>query len=98
MLTITEYSVELIKDPFGILEGQRYEFVLDIDVPEDDELYSESGIYIRVIYNVAESGSRIVKHELYERNSERYIDLELEDEEIAVVDAFCKERLAADGL
>lgn len=91
MLTITEYSVELVKDPFGILTGKRYEFILDIDVPEDDELFSENGLYVRVIYGVDESRSRIVKYEIFEKSTDRYVDIELEDEEVAELEAFCKE-------
>ncbi len=54
MFDITEYSVELMKDPFGILTGKRYEFLLDLDVPEDDELHHEEGVSLRVIYVVEE--------------------------------------------
>jgi hypothetical protein len=94
MLTISEYSVEAIKDPFGILAGQRYEFILDIEVPDDDELYSENGLYIRVIYSVEESRSGISKYEIYERTTRRYLEFDLEDEEIAAVESFCKEHLS----
>ncbi|MED4602745.1 DUF6509 family protein [Paenibacillus validus] len=94
MLTVTGYEVELVKDPYGILAGKRYEFVLDIEVPEDDELYSEQGLYIRVIYKVEEDSSGIVKYEIFERTTERYLEFEMEDDEIALVDAFCKEHLA----
>ena len=37
MLKITEFTVEQIKDPTGIITGNRYEFYLNIEVPEDDE-------------------------------------------------------------
>jgi hypothetical protein len=90
-IAITSYSVELVKDPFGILTGQRYEFLLDIEVPEDDELHSESGLYIRVIYRVEEEKTGIVKYDIVERNSERILDFDLEEEEEAIVSAFCKE-------
>jgi hypothetical protein len=91
MFTITTYTVELVRDPFGILTGQRYEFIIDIEVEEDDELYSESGLYIRVIYNVTEETSALMKYELYEKTTELYLDFDLEDDEVAVVEAFCKE-------
>jgi len=93
MITITSYTVELIKDPFGILKGQRYEFMLEIEVEEDDELYNESGLYIRAIYNVGEDQSGLMKYELYEKTTQLYLDFDLEDDEIAMVDAFCKEHL-----
>lgn len=91
MFTITTYTVELVRDPFGILTGQRYEFLIDIEVEEDDELYSESGLYIRAIYNVTEETSSLMKYELYEKTTELYLDFDLEDDEVAVVEAFCKE-------
>ncbi|EFM12422.1 conserved hypothetical protein [Paenibacillus curdlanolyticus YK9] len=93
MLTITEYSVEFVKDPFGILAGKRYEFILDLDVPDDDELYEEQGVYARVIYSVEEAASRIVRYELRERATDRYLEIELEDEELAVLADFCREQL-----
>lgn len=95
MLNIAEYSVELVKDPFGILDGKRYEFILDLDVPDDDELYSENGVYARVIFSVADSGSRIVKYELRERSTDRYLEIDLEDEELAAFAQFCQEELEA---
>ncbi|NRF90876.1 pullulanase [Paenibacillus frigoriresistens] len=91
MFTMTSYTVELVKDPFGILTGQRYEFLIDIEVEEDDELYSESGLYIRAIYSVEEEKSGIMKYELYEKTTQLYLDFDLEDDEVAAVAAFCKE-------
>lgn len=93
MLTITEYTVEQIKDPFGILQGARYEFILNIDVEEDDELFTENGLYIRAIYAVQEQKTGLIKYEIYERGVDKYLDFELEDEEIAEVETFCKEHL-----
>ncbi|WP_028547539.1 DUF6509 family protein [Paenibacillus sp. UNC451MF] len=90
-MNITDYSVEFIKDPFGILSGKRYEFVLDIEVDEEDELYSDKGLYVRVIYSVEETATRIVKHEIFERGSEQYLEFDMEDDELALVEAFCKE-------
>lgn len=91
MLSITSFSVELIKDPFGILSGKRYEFLLDIEVEEDDELHSENGLYVRVIYNVEESLQSIVKYELYEKSTDKYLDFDLEDVEVEALSHFCKE-------
>lgn len=92
MFTITAYTVELIKDPFGIITGKRYEFMLEIEVSEEDELYSENGLILRVIYNVEEARTNIVKYEFMEKSTNRYLDFELEEEEVALVEAFCKER------
>ena len=91
MVSITEYSVELVKDPFGIIKGKRYEFILDIDVDEDDELNSEQGVALRVIYGVEEEKQGIVKYDILERNTEKHLDFDLEDDELEEVDAFCRE-------
>jgi len=91
MLTITEYSVELVKDPFKILSGKRYEFQIDLDIEEEDELYSENGIYIKVIYKVDEEQGSIVKYDLVEKSTNRYLDLDMEAEEEEALAAFCKE-------
>ncbi|UJF31341.1 DUF6509 family protein [Paenibacillus hexagrammi] len=91
MLTITGFSVEFVKDPFGILKGKRYEFLLDIDVPEEDELYTENGLYVRAIYSVEDEKQALVKHEIFEKSTELLLDFELEDDEAAIVESFCKE-------
>ncbi|GAB7053462.1 MULTISPECIES: DUF6509 family protein [Paenibacillus] len=93
MLTIIGHKVEWIKDPFGILSGERYEFLLDVEVSEDDELYSENGLYIRVIYRVDENKTNLVKYEIFEKTTERYLEFDLEEDEEQTVDAYCKEHL-----
>jgi hypothetical protein len=93
MLTINGYKVEFIKDPFGILAGERYEFLLDIEVPEDDDLYSANGLYLRVIYLVEKNRTGMIKYEIFEHNTERYLDFEMEDDEEELVNAFCKKHL-----
>ncbi|MFB5762053.1 DUF6509 family protein [Paenibacillus medicaginis] len=93
-MEITSFSVQKVKDPFGIIAGTRYEYILDLEIDEDDELYSEQGVYLRVIYSVEEEKTRIVKYELYERSTERYLEFDLEEDELAEVDAFCREHLA----
>ncbi|MBO2944628.1 pullulanase [Paenibacillus sp. F411] len=93
MLEIIEYTAEYIKDPFGILSGKRYEFVLDLNVPEDDELYREQGVYLRAIY--LEDEDRIVKYDFYERVSDQYLDFDMEPEEEEELTRFCREHLPA---
>ncbi|MFS0728000.1 DUF6509 family protein [Paenibacillus sp. 1P07SE] len=90
-MEITGHVVEQVKDPFGILEGERYEVMLAVEVPEDDELHQEAGLKIRVIYRVSEGSSGIVQYELLEAASEKYINFELEAEELALVAAYCDE-------
>ncbi|WP_445670020.1 DUF6509 family protein [Peribacillus sp. FSL H8-0477] len=98
MLTITGYKVEKLKDPFDILTGDRYELFLDIEVPEDDELASEKGLYIRVLYVVDDNTSKVVKYDLLERETEQLLEFDLEDDELAMVAQFCKEHLKEEEL
>src|SRR5688500_13273527 len=90
MFTISNYTIEQIHDPFAILTGERYEFKLSIEVDEDDELFSENGLFLRVIYRVDEASQGIVKYEIYETTTEHYLDFDLEADEVAMVAAFCK--------
>lgn len=94
MFAIQDYSVEYVKDPFGILSGKRYEFILNLDVPEEDELHSQKGLYLRVIFSVAEDKQSIVKYDFHERGTDQYLDFDMEDDELAMVEAFCKEHWA----
>jgi hypothetical protein len=94
-MKITGYAVEKLNDPFGILTGDRYEFYLDIEVSEEDELYCEKGLYIKVLYVVEESSQKIISYGLYENSTEKYLDFELEEDEIQIVEAFCKEHLSS---
>ncbi|WP_223068728.1 DUF6509 family protein [Paenibacillus caui] len=93
MLTISDYSVEWVKDPFGILTGKRYEFKADLDIPEEDDLYSVNGVYARVIVKVEEGQTSIVAYDLLEKGTDQILDFDLEDEEEADLAAFCKEHL-----
>lgn len=93
IMNITGYSVEKLKDPTGILEGDRYEFFLDIEVPEDDDLYSENGIELKVIYAIDSKGERIAQYYFYERGTEKVLDFGLEEDEETAVFEFCKTNL-----
>ncbi|RKP51651.1 pullulanase [Cohnella endophytica] len=91
MFGVTEYSVELVKDPFQILVGKRYEFIIDLDIDEEDELYSDKGIYIKAIYKVDGEIGSIVSYGLIEKTTDRRLDFDLETEEEAELAAFCQE-------
>nr|WP_026695767.1 DUF6509 family protein [Peribacillus kribbensis] len=92
-MNIINHEAQEIKDPFGILIGNRYEFYLQIDVPEDDELYSEKGIYIRVLFTVNEDQSSIANYTIHEYETDNVLDFELEEEEEKMIAAYCREHL-----
>lgn len=93
MLKITEFSAEKLNDPFGIITGDRYEFLVDIEVPEDDELYSENGLYIRILFAVDQEESRIIKYDIYEKGEDKILDFDLEEEEESALFDFCLSHL-----
>ncbi|MBV7506818.1 pullulanase [Bacillus sp. sid0103] len=90
-LNITGHTVEKLEDPFGLLSGDRYEFFLELEVDEEDELYSEKGIGLRAIFVSDEKGEKITNSYLYEQENEKVLDFALEEDEEALVLAYCKE-------
>jgi len=93
MLTFTSYKVDNLKDPFGILTGKRYEFVVDLDVPEDDELYEENGVSARAIVKVEEDQASIVSYDLMETTTGKILEFDMEEDEEAELLLFCKKHL-----
>lgn len=92
-LNITGHTVEKLEDPFGLLSGDRYEFFLQLEIDEEDELYSEKGIGLRVIFVMDENGEKITNYHFYERGTEKVLDFALEEDEEDLVIAYCKENI-----
>jgi hypothetical protein len=92
-MDITGHTVEKLEDPFGLLSGDRYEFFLDLEVDEEDELFSEKGIGLKVIYVIDETGTKILQYHFFEKGSEKVLDFALEEEEEEMVNAYCKENI-----
>ncbi|MBW8349166.1 pullulanase [Bacillus sp. IITD106] len=92
-MEITGHTVEQLLDPTGILEGDRYEFYLNIDVPEDDELYSENGIQLRIILSVIGEEMRIAHYNFIEQVTNQVLDFALEEEEEKMVKDYCANHL-----
>ena len=94
-MKITSYEVDKLNDPTGIITGDRYEFLLGIEVPEDDELFDENNsLDLRVILVVEEAEARIVQYHFLNRSNGKVLDFGLEEEEEATVLAFCKEHIS----
>ena len=66
-MEINEYTVKKMNDPTGILAGERFEYRLYITFDEEDELYSEGGTGVRVIYAVDEEVGRIATYNFFDR-------------------------------
>ena len=93
-MNILAYTMEEILDPTNILEGQRFEFLLDIEVDEDDELYVEGGIEVRVI--VAKNDTiKIADYFFIQKADQAVLEFALEEDEEAEVLAFVTEHVTA---
>lgn len=92
-MEITDHTVETIEDPFGILTGNRYEFFLHIEVPEDDELYSEQGLKIKVLFVENEGSYHISHYHIIDNTTEKILEFELEEEEELLVKEYCQKQI-----
>lgn len=92
-MQIGAFSVEEIKDPTNIIEGKRFEFLLDIEVDEEDELYSEAGIEARVIVGQKEEEVRILNYFLLDKADNEILEFALEEEEEEIILRFVQEEL-----
>lgn len=93
-MQITNFIFDKINDPTGIIEGDRYEFLLDLDIDEEDELFTEGGVDLRVIIASDEKGLRIVQYYFTDKGTKTTMDFALEDDEEAEILAYCKEKMA----
>ncbi len=88
-MNITGHTFEKVEDTTGILSGERYEFFIHVEVDEDDDLYSENGLYIKVIFAVNEGTTKLMQYDIYEKTTDNYIDLALEEDEEKILHDYC---------
>ncbi|MFE4712261.1 DUF6509 family protein [Paenibacillus sp. NPDC056722] len=93
MLTVKSYIVGQIKDPFGIISGKRYEFMVHLDIAEDDELYVDGGVSARTIVKVEDEVTSIVSYDLLGTATHQLLEFDLEEDEEVELLQFCKENL-----
>ena len=96
-MNITGHTVELLEDPFGLLTGNRYEYFLNIEVDEEDELYTEKGLLLKVLFLVNGEERRILQSYFMEEETEKVLDFELEEDEVVLVKKYCEENMPADN-
>ncbi|WP_100331093.1 DUF6509 family protein [Bacillus xiapuensis] len=96
-MNITHHTVERLEDPFGLLPGERYEFRLYAEVEEEDELYTEAGIYIRVLYIITDGRDMIKHYHIHKRSSDDILDFELEEEELDMILEYCRSHKDHEG-
>ena len=92
-MDFANFSFHAIQDPTGIMVGSRYEFLVDVEVDEDDELYTEGGLELRVILAVDDNGARIAHYNFVDKLSKEILEFGLEEDEEQELLAFCKGKL-----
>lgn len=92
-MNITEYIMEEIIDPTGIIQGDRYEFRIFVEVEEDDELFRAAGLGVRAIVAAENNEVRLLSSYFYERETEKALPYSLEDDEIEQVLTMCQTAL-----
>lgn len=92
-MDIIGHTVKKLEDPFGVLSGERYEFLLDLNIEEDDELFSETGTGLKIIYVIDENGSKILQYLFLEKDSGKILDFALEEDEEEMVHTYCKDNI-----
>lgn len=90
-MEIIEYSVIELIDPTGILSGKRFEFKIYVRFDEEDELYTEQGTGVRIIYTIDGELEKVASYQLFDRATETYLDFGLEEDEETALSLFCKE-------
>ncbi len=88
-MNITEYTVEKIQDPTGILSGDRYEFFLNLEEDEDDELFENGAVQLKVLFFVDETEMKVLNYDFYNSSQDKYLEFALEDDELQEVSVFC---------
>lgn len=89
-MNIATYTVEQIEDPTGILSGERYEFFIEFEADEEDELFSIPGLKLRILFLADETASRVLNYHFQDSKGEM-LDFALEEDEEQFVLSFCKE-------
>lgn len=92
-MNITGHTVEKLDDPFGLLTGDRYEFFLQLEVDEEDELYSDKGVGLKLIFVVEGLENKMSSYYFFEKGTGEVLDFELEEDEVELVMNYCRENL-----
>ncbi|MFT9597659.1 DUF6509 family protein [Mesobacillus sp.] len=95
-MNIIGHTVELLEDPFGLLIGNRYEYFLTIEVDEEDELYTDKGLLLKVLFLDNGEERRILQSYFIEQETEKVLDFELEDDEVIQIKKYCEENIPAE--
>ena len=90
-MQIVNGKVEELVDPTGIIDGQRYEFLLTVKLDEEDELFNEEGTGLRMLYSVKDGQRKMLTYQFFELATESPFVVEWDEEEQAAAEGYCAE-------
>lgn len=94
-VNIESYLMQEILDPTNIIEGQRFEFTMDLQIDEEDELFQEGGVEVRAIIGVKDTIVSLVNYFLIAKSDLSYLEFALEEDEEKIIIDFCKQHIEA---
>lgn len=94
-MDIISYLMDQILDPTNIIEGERYEFTLELNIDEEDELFQEGGVDLRAIIAKKENQFSIVDYFFIAKADQSYLEFALEEDEELEILTFCKAHIEA---
>lgn len=94
-MDIISYVMDQILDPTNIIEGERYEFTLELNIDEEDELFQEGGVDLRAIIAKKADQFSVVDYFFIAKADQSYLEFGLEEDEEQEILAFCKSHIEA---
>lgn len=94
MLEIKHHTFKEEKNEFGLIKGKRYEFQLDVTVPEDDPLHAIKALMLCVLFDVEEKeGPHIYRYWFFDGVTGSTYNDALKEEEEEIIVSYCKQQL-----
>ncbi|WP_313235135.1 DUF6509 family protein [Sporosarcina ureae] len=90
-MQIINHKAQELVDPTGIIDGQRFEFLLTVKFDEEDELYNEEGTGLRMLYSAKDGQRKMLTYQFYELATESPFDVEWDEEEQTSAEQYCME-------
>ncbi|EUJ40181.1 DUF6509 family protein [Brochothrix campestris] len=92
-MELLSHTMDLLFDPTGIIEGERFEFFINFTVDEDDELYEANGLELRVLIGKKDENIRLITYHIRSIAKDTQIDIALDEDEEAEILAYCSAKI-----
>lgn len=92
-MELLSHTMDVLFDPTGIIEGERFEFFINFTVEEDDELYEANGLELRVLIGQKDDIIRLITYHIRSIAKDIQIDVALDEDEEAEILAYCTAKI-----